>query len=167
MNAAVWFGAAVLFVFGVEPAATSQQMRGLLGAGNFPYYSEAIGSLFALHYFRVYSTCSVLALVYLMAEWLYFGKYPPRRWLALVLGLVLLGFSRGYWLQPFLNNLNRIEYSRATPIEQREAAARAFHTWKLIARSIDIVLAAGLGVYVWRVGNPPDPMRFVSAKFRS
>jgi len=167
MNAAVWFGAAVLFVFGVEPAATSEQMRALIGAANFPYYGEAIRSLEAVSYFRIYLTCSVIALIYLIAEWLYFGKYPPRRWLILVLSLILLGFIRGYWLEPALSKLHRLEYGRATPVEQREVAARAFRNWKMIARSIDVLLAVGLGFYVWRVANPAEPMRFVSAKFRS
>jgi len=114
MNAAVWFGATVFFVFSVQPAADSEQMRRLIGAGNFPYYSEAIGNLFALRYFHLYSACSVVALLYLIAEWLYFGKYPPRRWLLLVLGLILLGLTRGYWLQTALNKLHDAEYGRTT-----------------------------------------------------
>jgi hypothetical protein len=167
MNAAVWFGAAVFFVFSVQPAATSEEMRGLIGSVNFPYYSEAIGNVFALRFFHLYSICSVLALLYLIAEWLYFGKYPPRRWLVFVLGLILLGLARGYWVQTALNKLHEAEHRRANRIEQREAAARAFRTWSVIAKSIDLVLTAGLGVYLWRVGNPADPTRFVSAKFRS
>ncbi|HEY5913589.1 MAG TPA: hypothetical protein VJA21_23630 [Verrucomicrobiae bacterium] len=168
MNAGVWFGAAVFFAFGAEPAATSRPMRDLIGTANFPYYSEAIGQIVATRFFHLYSTCSVLALAYLMAEWLYFGKYPPRRWLGFVFALVLFGLARGYWMQPALKKLHELSHGRAVPIEQREAAARGFRSWGLVAKSIDLVLATSLAVYLWRVGNPSDPMRFVSAnKFRS
>ncbi len=168
MNAAVWFGAAVFFALGAEPAASSPQMRELIGSNNFPYYSEAIGNLYATRFFRLYLVCSVLALVYLAAEWLYFGKYPPRRWLIFVLALVLLGLGRGYWLQPALKRLHDVRHGRVTQADRREAAARAFQTWTTVAKTIDLALAAGLAVYVWRVANPDNPMRFVSAnKFRS
>ncbi len=167
MNAAVWFGAAVFFAFGVGPAATSSQMRDLIGANNFPYYSQAIGNLYAGRFFYLYSVCSVVALAYLGAEWLYFGKYPPRRWLALVMALVLLGMARGYGLQPALARLKTVEHGRASRVEERQAAARAFESWSFVARAVDILLASGLAVYLWRVGNPAEPTRFVGAKFRS
>ena len=167
MNAAVWFGAAVFFALGVGPAATSPQMRELIGANNFPYYSQAIGNIFASRFFHLYSACSVVGLAYLIAEWLYFGKYPPRRWLALVLGLILLGIARGYAVQPALNKLKNLEHGRASRIEERQAAARAFQSWSFVARSLDILLAAGLALYLWRVGNPAEPTRFVGTKFRS
>lgn len=168
MNAAVWFGATVFFALSLEPAASSQQMRELIGGNNFPYYSPAIGNLFATRFFHLYLICSVLAFVYLIAEWLYFGKYPPRYWLAFVLALVFLGLARGYWLQPTLKKLHDVRHGRASAVEQRESAARAYQTWAAVAKTIDLALAAGLAVYVWRVGNPADPMRFLSAnKFRS
>lgn len=167
INAAVWFGAAFFFAFGVGPGATSAQMRELIGANNFPYYSEAIGNIFAQRFFHLYSACSVVGLGYLAAEWLYFGKYPPRRWLGLVLALVVLGLARGYGVQPALNKLKAVEHGRASRLEERQAAARAFQSWNFIARSLDILLAAGLGVYLWRVGNPAESTRFVGAKFRS
>ncbi len=167
MNAAVWFGAAVLFTFGVEPAATSSQMRGLIGTNNFPYYSEAIGNIFATPFFHLHLACSIIAMAHLMAEWLYLGKYPPRRWLGLVLLLVLVGLGRGYGLQPALKRLHDSAHNRGAPVEQRQAAARAFSSWHAAAKTADIMLTLGLGIYLWRVGNPQDPTRFVSAKFRS
>jgi hypothetical protein len=36
-----------------------------------------------------------------------------------------------------------------------------------VSTTLEVVLVGGLLVYLWRVANPPDPTRFVSAsKFR-
>jgi hypothetical protein len=168
MNAAVWFGAAVFFAFGADPAASSPQMRDLIGTNNFPYFSLAIAHVIATRYFALFSFCSALALLYLIAEWLYFGKYPPKRWLAFIFCLVLAGSVRGYWIEPMVKGLHDVQHGRQAGLEPRELAARSLKTWHAVARSLDFLLAAGLAVYVWRVGNPPDSTRFVSAtKFRS
>ena len=167
MNAAVWFGAAVFFIFGADPATSSEQMRDLIGSNNFPYFSEAISSLIARRFFHLYAVCSVIALVYLMAEWLYFGKYPPKWWLSLICVLVVVGLLRGFWIEPSLRNLHEIQFNRQTRVEQRDLAARARTTWKILAHSLDVLLTSGLALYAWRVANPGDAMRFVSAsKFR-
>ena len=168
MNAAVWFGAAVFFVFGAAPASSSTEMRELIGANNFPFFSGAIGNLVAVRFGRCCLACSAVALLYLIAEWLYFGKYPSKKWLALVFGLVFLGCLRGFFIQPTLARLNTVEHGRATPPQQRESVARSLHTWVSVGRSLDLLLVAGFAVYLWRVGNPSDSMRFLEAgKFRS
>ncbi len=168
LNAAMWFGAAVFFVLGVGPAASSVPMRELIGTNNFPYFSEAIGNIFARRFFVLYACCSAVALLYLIAEWLYFGKYPPKKWLTFVMVLVFLGMVRGYGLQPTLRKLHDVEYGRNSRPEQRETAARSFKTYATISHSIDLILAAALAVYLWKVGNPSDSMRFLGpAKFRS
>jgi hypothetical protein len=168
MNAAVWFGAAVFFTFAAEPAALSPDMKDLIGTNNFPYFSVAIGDIIARRFVHLYTFCSVIALLYLVAEWLYLGKYPTRRWLLFIFSLILLGLLRGYWLQPTLRGLHDLQHARQGRVEERETAARAFHTWSYIAKSFDLALVGGLAFYVWRVGNRADPMRFIGAsKFRS
>jgi hypothetical protein len=168
MNAAVWFGAAVFFTLGAHPALFSLSLESLIGTNNFPYFSFAISDLVATRFFWLYAVCAVVAVLYLVAEWLYFGKYPPRWWLIFICALVLLGFFRGFWVEPALRNLHEVQYGRQSRPEERQIAARAFKTWNSIARSLDLLFVVSLGFYVWRVGNPSDPMRFVSAsKFRS
>ncbi len=166
MNAAVWFGAAVFFTFGVDPAAGSQDMKDLLRPKDFPYFSVVIGDVSTIRYFHLYLACSLVALLHLMGEWLYLGKYHRRPWLALVFGLCLVGWTQGFWLQARLR-----EWHHATfygPPEHRELVARAFHAWHTVSDVLNLVLVAGLAVYLWRVGNPSDPTRFVSAaKLRS
>lgn len=167
MNAALWFGAAVFFTFGASPAAVSPQVQSLLGQNNYPFFSVAIGQVMAMRYFHWHLVCSLVALLHLMAEWLYFGKYPRRIWLGLVLGLCLIGVIQAYGLQPRLQQLHRLQFSRARP-ELRHAAGRSFRAWHTVSTVLDLLMVAGLAVYVWRVANPSNPMRFVSAsKFRS
>ncbi len=167
INAAVWFGATVFFLWAAEPALTqSADIRQLLEPRNYPYYSVALGQLVAVRLFHLYVVCSVLALLHLTAEWLYLGKYPQRYWLALVLALSLAGLLQSFWLQPRLQSLHHQQFAATSA--QREQERRTFHTWQSLAHGLNLVLACGLGLYLWRVANPADPMRFVgTSKFRS
>jgi hypothetical protein len=49
----------------------------------------------------------------------------------------------------------------------RENADRSFRVWHGFSQVINLAMLAGLAIYLWRIGNPPNPARFVStAKFR-
>lgn len=164
VNAAVWLGATVFFLVGAQPAALSQEMQNLFGPKSYPYFSVAVAQLLAARYFHLYLACSIVALLHLMAEWLYLGKYPHRFWLALVFGLCLAGMLQTYWLQPRLAEWHRVQFTRP---DQRENAKRAFGTWQAMAQGLNFVVLGGLFIYLWRVTNPTEPTRFLSAKLRS
>jgi hypothetical protein len=169
LNAAVWLGAAVFFLLGAGPAASSDEMQNLLGQKNYPYFSTAIAQIIASRYFHLYLVCASLALLHLLGEWLYFGKYPQRFSLGLLLGLCLIGLAQDYWLQPRLKVLHKTLYqTQALRPEQREPASHAFHVSGMVAGGLDWLALGGLLVYLWRLANPPDVPRFLSAtKFRS
>jgi hypothetical protein len=165
LNAAVWFGAAVFFLIVTDPAASSGEMQDLLGAPNYPFYSVAIGQLLAARYFHLFLACSVVALLHLVAEWLYFGRHPQRIWLGLVLGLCLVGVAQVAVIQPRLKGLHRLQYTRP---DLREAAVQSFRFWHGVSETVQVLLLGGLAVYLWRVGNPSNPTRFLNAaKFHS
>jgi hypothetical protein len=166
MNAAVWFGAAFFFTFGAEPALrNSQEIQRLLQPEFYPYYSVALAQLVAVRFFHLYLVCSLLALLHLVAEWLYLGKYPRRLWLGMLLGLCLAGWLQVFFIQPQLQSLHHHAFGAPA---QRESARRAFAAWQTAVRGLNLALLCGVGVYLWRVANPPDPMRFIPAgKFRS
>jgi hypothetical protein len=164
-NAAVWFGAAVFCLLGALPAASSREMEQLLGSNNFPFFSVAIGQVIEARYFHWHLLCSAVALLHLVAEWLYFGKYPQKVALGLLAGLCLIGFVQAYWLQPRLKDLHEAQRSRA---QQREPAARAYQFSHGSAQVLNVLMLGGLALYLWRLANPPDVTRFVTpAKFRS
>jgi hypothetical protein len=173
LNAAVWFGATFFFIFVADPAATSSDaMRVLLGTRSFPYFSIAISQVIGARFFALFLLCALLAMLHMGAEWLYFGKYPRRFWLLLIFGLFLGGLGQTYGLQPKVKGLLLLQHSPNSPLEEREAAGRSCRVWRAVSTGFDLILLAGLGIYLWQVSDRPDEMRFLGAanlsgKFRS
>ena len=172
LNAAIWFGTAFFFVFIADPSLGSFEMQQLLGPKSFPYFSEAIVQVLAARFLTLFLVCGLVAMLHMGAEWLYFGKYPRRFWLVLIFGLFLGGLAQTYGIQPRLKARLLAQHSPNTRLEDRESAARSFAHWQAFSISVNLLLLAGLGIYLWRVANPPDEMRFVGAtkfpgKFRS
>ncbi|HEY9173589.1 MAG TPA: DUF4149 domain-containing protein [Verrucomicrobiae bacterium] len=163
LNAAVWLGAAVFFTFGAGPAAFSDEMKTLLGPKNHPYFSGAIAQVLIARYFTFQLICGVIAALHLFTEWLYLGR-PMRRFTGyLLVGLLLLGLAGDFGMQPKIKRLHAAKYAvNATP-QSREAAARSLAAWHGVAQSVNLLMLAGLVVYVWRVANPSEATRFVPA----
>jgi hypothetical protein len=163
LNAAVWLGTAIFFTFGAGLAPFSAEMKALLGPNNFPYYSGAIAHVLISQYFHFQLLCGAVAVVHLLAEWVYLGKYPRRLQVGLLTGMCAAVLVGGYWLQPKLKNLHASKYGLNTPPEIREAAARSFRTWHVVSQVVNVLVVGGLAVYLWRAANPSDPTRFVSS----
>ncbi len=164
VNAAVWLGATVFFLLGAQPAAVSTEMQNLLGPKSYPFFSIALAQLLASRYFHLCLACSIVALLHLMAEWLYLGRYPHRFWLVLIFGLCLAAMLQSYWIQPRVREWHRLQFTHP---EQRENAQRGYRTWQTMAQCLNYLVLGGLIVYLWRVANPAEPTRFLSAKLRS
>jgi Domain of unknown function (DUF4149) len=168
LNAAIWFGAAIFFTFWSGPAPFSPEMKALLGPRNYPYFSGAIAEILIARYFSLQILCSIIAIVHLLAEWLYMGRFPENSRLALLLGLCLVVMAGGYWFQPKMKALHATKYALNQPAHVRESAARSFRAWHGVSMGVNLLVVAGLAVYLWRVANSSDGTRFVSAvKFRS
>ena len=164
LNAAVWLGAAVALTLGFGPALFSSDMGQLLGAKNFPYYSAAIAQILFGRYYTLQFVCGLVALLHLLAEWLYFGKSPRHLRIGLLVGLVGLSLLGGGWLQPKLRQAT----AQYTQPRARPAAAHAFTAWHTASQLLNWLTVAGLAAYLWGVANPRETTRFVSATgFRS
>ena len=167
LNAAVWFGATIFFMFGVQPAGSSEELKALLKS-NFPYYSQAIVHLFMARYFHLQIACGIVALLHLLAERLYLGKSPERAWLGALVGLLALSLLGSGWVEPKLRELNLIENGVNTRPENRQKASESLVIWRRVVQFGNLLTLGGLGIYLWRIANPVDPMRFLSAgKLRS
>ena len=103
-------GASIFFTFSVGPAVFSSAMREILGSEAFPGYSGRIAIVFVDRYCVLQQVCSTIALVHLVAEWLYMGKPLQRLTLWLLLGICSIGLVGGYSLQPKLRSLHRTIY---------------------------------------------------------
>jgi len=168
LNAAIWFGASFYFTVGVAPVSSAADLQKLLSPQNYPYFGGAIAQIFLTRYFRLHIICSIIALLHLMAEWIYLGRYPQRLRLGLLLTLFVVSLFSAYWLLPSIKEKHLIRYRTNTLAVNREAASRSFRAWQMISEAINLFLLGGAGVYFWGVTNPPDPARFASsAKFRS
>ena len=163
LNAGVWLGAAIFFSFGAGPAMFSQDMKDLLGAKNFPFFSGSIAQIVIARYFRLQLICCFLALLHVLAEWLYCGKTPRKLRLSLLIGLVSVSLLGDYGLQPKLKNLHKIKYDPGATLEKREAAGQSFRAWHGASQAVNLFMLIGLGVYLWRLANPPDEPRFLNA----
>jgi hypothetical protein len=163
LNAAVWFGTAIFFSFGVGWVPFSQDMKNLLGPANYPYFSGAIAQLLIARYFAFQAGCALVAVLHLLAEWLYLGKHPQKLQLGLLAGLVTIVLVGGFWLQPKLKALHATKYAVNARPEVRETASHSFRAWHGASQVINLLMVGGLGAYLWRAANPLDQTRFVSA----
>ena len=163
LNAAVWFGTAIFFSFGVGLAPFSQEMKSLLGQNNYPYFSGAIAQLLIARYFDFQIACGGVAVLHLLAEWLYLGKLPRKFQVGLLVGLCSAALLGGYGLQPKLKALHATKYGANNRPEIRQAAGRSFMAWHGVSQAVNLLLVGGLALYLWRAANPSDPTRFVKA----
>jgi fructose-specific phosphotransferase system IIC component len=138
-------------------------MKNLLGQANYPYFSGAIAQLFIARYFYFQIGCAMIAVVHLLAEWLYLGKHPQKLQVGLLIGLASAALIGGYWLQPKMKVLHATKYGLNHRPEIREAAGRSFRAWHGVSMMINLLMVGGLTVYLWRATNSSDPTRFVSA----
>ena len=167
MNAAIWLGAVVFFTVAAGPACVSPEVGKLLGAKNFPFFSGAFAQLLMTRYFLFLSVSALIALLHLLAEWLYMGRPTRKISMVLLAGLLALVLIGGSWLEPHLKKLHTSRYAPGTSLAEREAAAQSFHYWQAGTLTLNVLMMAGLVVYVWRVANPSDAPRFISSvKFR-
>jgi len=155
---AVWFGSAFFFTFAAGPAIFSNEMKQVL-AQHFPYYSGAIAQVVISRYFILQQVCAVIALIHIFAEQLYFGRTPRKRWLGLLLTMLVLNLLGGFWLQPRLKELHILRYAPNTKPEIREQATETFKLWHGISQVVNLFVIGGLGFYACRVSTPPNATR--------
>ena len=171
LNAAIWLGAGV-FVLAAQRAFFFGEVTAL---GLHPFWPGAMAELVLARYFNLQYICGVIAVAHLLAEWVYLGRPLHRATVALLIGLLVIGFAGGLWLQPKLKALHLVKYSMSEqykpislPNEQRIEAANSFRTWHGVASVMNLIALAGLVAYFWRVIHPPDNLRFVGTpQFRS
>ena len=167
LNAAVWFGAAVFYTFGAIPALTSNEMQSLLSARHFPYFSVAISQIVETRFSHLQMVCGAVALCLAAMEWLYSGKVPEKFWRGLLAGLIAANLLGGWFLDPALKHWHREAYDLNIRPEQRKIAFKSFRAWQSVSDMVNFLMVGGLGVYVWRMANPPESTRFTSTtKFR-
>jgi hypothetical protein len=155
-NAAVWFGSVIFFTLAVGPAFFSDSMLSLLGR---PHAGAAV-QIILERYFLLHQICGGIALVHLLAEWIYMRRPLKRLTLILLCGLLILGFVGGYRIQPKLQALHRTMYAPGSGTQQREEALKSFATLHGVSQILNFVVMCGVLIYLWRVTTPTSSYRF-------
>lgn len=170
MNAGVWLGATLFFTLTVGPALGSLATQEILGGQNSNYvryvsdvlWQRNLGGMFYWHI-----VCALIALLHLVAEWLYLGRTPAAVWRFLLGLLLAAGLFGGIVLKPKIRELHERQHRPTLKLEERQEAARSLRTWHNIFQAMNILLIIGITAHLWRAANPPDEVRFVgSPKFR-
>lgn len=160
-NAAVWLGSAVFFTFGIAPGIFSADMERVFGK----FYLGIIAQHLISRYFVVSLICGSVALVHFFAEMIYAGRSFRRFTFGLIVGLLALALIAGNVFAPKIKALHQLKY-RGTPQEQpvAEQQLRRLHAVSATGNLLSLI---ALVIYTWRVTNPSEHTRFVSAqKFR-
>jgi hypothetical protein len=150
LNAAVWCGSAIFLVFGL-PAVFSPELKKLLTDPGVGFAAEAIVARF----FVVQYWCGVIGMAHLAVEWLYAGRPARPVDVGLVTGLLAAALIGGFWLQPRMNALHKVHYFGQTAALRAEAG-KTFGAWHGTAESVNLLVIAGLIIYLWRVSAPVD-----------
>lgn len=162
-NAAVWLGGALFYTLGIAPALVSEDMVGVLKPENFPYFSGAITQLVLTRYFHLHLACAVVALLYMLVEWVYLGRAERGLWTYLLITLFTVSLIGSVWLSPKLRELHRTRYLLKAAPGQRAAAEKSFRVWQGFFQGLNVLMIAGVAVYFWRAAHPPDELRFVGS----
>jgi len=158
VNAAVWFGSVIFFTFAVGPAFFTDDMIHLLGRP----HAGAAAQLVVHRYFIVQQWCAAIALAHLIGEWLYTGRPFQRLILFLLSALFLIGLLGGYVLQPRMHELHLKKYAIQTTPEVKQSADRSFRILHGTSMALNVLVIAGVLVYLYFVTKPVNTARFTS-----
>jgi uncharacterized membrane protein len=168
MNAVVWFGGSLFFTLAVAPTFFTAEVKQVFSDAYAGWIAQKVMERFYL----LQLWCGAIAVAHQLAERVYLGRVLPRLSLYVLAGVIAVGLTGGLWLQPKLTRLHQTVYReelyrQAVTPAQRQQAQRAFRLWHGLAQGLNVLALIGLGYYTWRVMNPPDPTRYISAaKFR-
>jgi hypothetical protein len=162
-NAALWFGAVVFFIFAVRPTFYAGSIFKIVPMS----HSVAVAHLVLDRFYWWQYGCGVIAVIHLVAEWLYAGKSLQRGIFYVVMGLWILTLFGGFVVQPKLHQAHRDAYGLNSTAPQRSQGGKMFELWNAVSKTVNILSAVGLLVYVWQITTPGSSPRFVGgAKFR-
>lgn len=168
LNASLWLGTCVYHVLGALPSLSAAANARILGTANAAYYGTAFRQLLDESFWYFNFIFALVACAHAVTMWLYLGRTPRRAWLGLLAGLILIASLEAMVLQPALRSLHLTRHSPRMPPQTRATANSSFKAWQGFSVVLMFLQFSGLAVYFWRMANPSEAPRFVSAvKFRS
>ncbi len=161
VNAAIWFGASVFFAGVVLPGVFSGDVHKLFGEESaYKYYAGGVAMALFGRFFVLQYVCGSVALVHLFAEKLYLGRAFPRLATTIAAGVLFLSLVGGLAVQPRLREFRQTMYSTTASADQKAAAAHSFGVWHGTSMAVDLVILAGLLVYLMRMARSEESSRY-------
>ena len=167
-NASIWAGTAFFFTAVAGPALFSKETLEIFGGSNnleaARFFAGSVAQILLDRYFSIQIVCGAIALLLLMAEWLYWGRPVQERTLLWAAGLFTLVLLGAYGFQPKLHQLHRTMYGVGAKVTypQAQKARQTFSLWHGLSQAVNLVVCGGTLVYLWRVSQPPPSARFVN-----
>jgi hypothetical protein len=166
LNAAVWFGASLVFTFVIAPAFFSPDLRQILGEQGTNYvYSGRLAAVVQARYFVLQHWCGAIAILHFLAEWVYLGKPMQKLSIGLLLSMFGLGLIGDLWMQPKIMELHRAKYSLQSSPDQKAQAAKSLRAWHGSAALTNLLVLGALAAYFVRINqsDSDNGTRFVRA----
>ncbi len=154
-NAAIWLGASIFGAFVVLPAFFTPGFKAVI---HEPY--NGLAAQMILHrYLALHYTCGTVAILHLIAGYLYSGRPADRATAATLAMVAALGVLEGVWLEPALKSLFAAKYDpRSTPAAREEAAHR-FGPLHGLSQTANLLVLAGVCFYFWKLNRPAGGSR--------
>jgi hypothetical protein len=149
LNAAVWLGAMIFFTAVVGPTFFSAEVKGLLGVP----YAGALAQIMVGRYLVLQEWCAGIALVHLLADWLYYNRLSSKASLWILLGCLGMSLLAERELAPKMKELHLIKYAVQTNAEQKAAASRSFSILHATSQVTNLLMLGGVLFYYWRLSN--------------
>jgi hypothetical protein len=148
LNAAVWLGGMVFFTAVVGPTLFySPEIQMLVAKPRI----GAVAQVLVEHYMIGQQWCAGIALVHLMAEWLYFGRLNSKASLWILLGCFAVALAGTHLLAPQMKQLHLRKYAVQTTEAEKAAAGRAFGILHATSSITNLLALAGVLFYYWRL----------------
>jgi hypothetical protein len=161
VNAALWFGASVFFAGVVLPGVFSGDTHKLFGEETaYRYYAGGVAMALFQRFFVLQYVCGLVALAHLCAEKLYLGRAFPRLTTGIVAGALGLSLIGGLWVQPHLREFRQTMYAPTASAEQKAAAEHSFGVLHGVSELANLVMLAGLLVYLVNVSRQEESARY-------
>jgi hypothetical protein len=149
LNAAVWLGAMIFFTAVVGPTFFTDEVKNLITIPR----AGIVAQMIIERYLVLQQWCAGIALVHLMAEWLYFNRLNSKASLWILLGCFGIALLGERALAPEMKKLHMIKYAVQTTLEEKAAAKRSFSILHATSQVTNLLALAGVLYYYWRLSN--------------
>jgi hypothetical protein len=156
----------VLFTGVIGPAIFGPEVKQLVGRSD--WVPGAIAQILVVNYMVLQQWCAGIALVHLIFDWLYTGKFYAKSLLIILAVCLGISFAGTQFLAPQMKQLHVMKYSPQSTPAQKDYAARNFRILHATAQITNLLVFCGVLFYYWRLSvGPPGGRSGAGARYRS